>query len=438
MTAPPAGQKLGPVRLMPGVTRGHTLSYLWAAFVSIGIFTYATSLQPYLLEVNIGVPPAERGAVSGNLQFWQEVVALVMVGFFGAWSDRVGRRLVYVVGFLIAALAYAAYPFANDLGQLMIYRLIFAVGIAALGGMLATVLADYPVDADRGKLTGMSFFLNAVGALIFFTVLSRLPQIYQNAGFTEVGAGRASYLTIAAVCFVSAIIMLGLKPGRPDQVTRREPLMTLLRQGLSAGRQPRIALAYAASFAARADLVIVALFLSLWVQTAAIADGYTAAEATAKQGALFGIVQGCAMLWAPFFGWLADKINRVTLVILATLLSIAGYGWMGFTPDPAASAAAFGAAAMLGIGQASGILASQVLIGQEAPGPIRGAVIGMVGFFGAVGILLISKVGGYAFDAWRPGAPFIIMAIANAVLLLFALYVRFATVQRGEETVVAA
>ncbi len=434
----PPGQKLGPVQLMPGVTRGHTLSYLWAAFVSIGIFTYATSLTPYLLEVNIGVPPAQRGGVSGDLQFWQEIVALFMVGLFGAWSDRVGRRLVYIVGFLVAGLAYAAYPFANDIGQLTLYRLIFAVGIAALGGMLATVLADYPVDADRGKLTGISFFLNAVGALIFFGLLSRLPQVYQAAGFSEVGAGRASYLTIAGVCVVSALVMLGLKPGRPDQVTKREPLLTLLRQGLAAGRRPRIALAYAASFAARADLVIVALFLSLWVQTAAIADGYSAAEATAKQGALFGIVQGCAMLWAPFFGWLADKINRVTLVILATLLSIAGYGWMGFTPDPAASAAAFGAAAMLGIGQASGILASQVLIGQEAPGPIRGAVIGMVGFFGAVGILLISKVGGYAFDAWRPGAPFIIMAIANALLLVFAVYVRFGTVQREDEAAVTA
>jgi MFS family permease len=438
MSTPHAGHKLGPVRLMPGVTRGHTLSYLWAAFVSIGIFTYATSLQPYLLQVNIGVPPEQRGAVSGNLQFWQEVVALVMVGFFGAWSDRVGRRTVYIIGFLIAALAYAAYPFANDLGQLMIYRLIFAVGIAALGGMLATVLADYPVDADRGKLTGISFFLNAVGALLFFAVLSRLPQYYQNAGFDEVGSGRAAYLTIAAVCLVSAVVMLGLKPGRPDQVTKREPLMTLLRQGLAAGRNPRIALAYGASFAARADLVIVALFLSLWVQSAAIADGYSAADATAKQGALFGIVQGCAMLWAPFFGWLADKINRVTLVILATLLSIAGYGWMGYTPDPAASAAAFGAAAMLGIGQASGILASQVLIGQEAPGPIRGAVIGMVGFFGAVGILVISKVGGWAFDAWRPGAPFIIMAGANVVLLVFALYVRFASAPRPAEPSVAA
>ncbi len=416
--------KFGPVRLMPGVTRGHVAAYLWAAFVSIGIFTYATALQPYLLEVNIGVPSGERGVVSGDLQFWQEIVTLMFVGLFGAWSDRVGRRVVYIIGFLITGLAYAAYPFADDVGQLLIYRLIYAVGIAALGGMLATVLADYPIDADRGKLTGISFFLNAVGALLFFAVLTRLPSLYQDFGATETEAGRFAYLTIAAICVVSALIMLGLKPGRPEQVTERLPLLTLLRQGLNAGKRPRIALAYAASFAARADLVIVALFLSLWVQSAALADGATAAEATSRQGALFGIVQGSAMLWAPFFGWLADKVDRVTLVIMATVLSVAGYGWMGFTPDPAMGAAAFGAAALLGIGQASGILASQVLIAQEAPGAIRGAVIGMVGFFGALGILAISKIGGIAFDVWRPGAPFIIMAGANVVLLVYAIWVR--------------
>lgn len=432
MTHPSSAQKLGPIELMPGVTQRHVLCYLWAAFVSIGVFTYITTLQPFVLEVYVGIPAGERGAVSGNLQFWQEIVVLATVGLIGAWSDRVGRRTVYVLGFLVTGLAYAAYPFANDSGQLLIYRLIFGVGVAALGGMLATVLADYPVDKDRGKLTGISFFLNAVGALLFFVVLSRLPQIYQGAGLSEVWAGRASYLTAAAICVFSAIVMLGLKPGRPDQVSERVPLATLVRQGLGAGRKPRIALAYAASFAARADLVIVALFLALWVQNAAIADGYSAAEAAARQGALFGIVQGCAMLWAPFFGWLADKIDRVTLVIVAVVLSIAGYGWMGLIPDPT-QPAAFGAGALLGIGQASGILASQVLIAQEAPGPIRGAVIGMVGFFGAVGILAISKVGGWAFDAWMPGAPFVIMALANVALLLFALYVRYGVPRQPRE-----
>jgi MFS family permease len=432
MSNPSTAQKLGPIELMPGVTRRHVLCYLWAAFVSIGVFTYITTLQPFVLEVYVDIPPGERGSVSGNLQFWQEIVVLATVGLIGAWSDRVGRRTVYVLGFLVTGLAYAAYPFADDTGQLLIYRLIFGVGVAALGGMLATVLADYPVDKDRGKLTGISFLLNAVGALLFFVVLSGLPQILQAAGLSEVWAGRASYLTAAAICVISAIVMFGLKPGRPDQVSERLPLARLVRQGLAAGRKPRIALAYAASFAARADLVIVALFLALWVQNAAIADGYTAAEAAARQGALFGVVQGCAMLWAPFFGWLADKIDRVTLVIVAIVLSVVGYGWMGLIPDPN-EPAAFGAGALLGIGQASGILASQVLIGQEAPGPIRGAVIGMVGFFGAVGILVISKLGGWAFDAWTPGAPFVIMALANVALLFFAAYVRIAVPREPRE-----
>lgn len=417
-------EKFGPITLMPGVRRRHVVAYLWAAFVSIGVFTYLTALQPYLLEVNLGVPAERRGVVSGDLQFWQEVVTLLMVGFFGAWSDRVGRRIVYVTGFALAALAYAAYPFADDMGQLLIYRIIFAVAVASLGGMLATVLADYPVDADRGKLTGISFFLNAVGALIFLVVLVRLPQIYAGYGLSETEAGRAAYLSVAFICAISAVIMLLLKPGRPDQVGERLPFKTLLTQGFIAARQPRIALAYAAAFTARADLVIVALFLALWVQLAAQAAGASQAEAAAKLGPIFGIVQGMALIWAPFFGWLADKIDRVTLVIIATLLSVIGYGWIGFTPDPTAGGMAMAAAAMLGIGQISGILASQVLIAQEAPPAIRGAVIGFVGFFGALGILLISKVGGIAFDFWRPGAPFIIMAGANIILLVFALWVR--------------
>jgi MFS family permease len=437
MSEAPEGLRFGPVRLMPGVRPSHVVAYLWAAFVSIGIFTYATALQPYLLSVNIGLPKDVQGKVSGDLQFWQEIVVMAMVGVFGALSDRVGRRLVYITGFLVTALAYAAFPFADDTGQLLIYRIIYAVGVAALGGMLATVLADYPVDADRGKLTGISFTLNALGAVVFLVVLVNMPQWYRQAGLSELDAGRAAYLTVAAVCVASALVMSGLKPGRPEQATGRLPLVTLLRQGLAAGREPRIALAYAASFAARADLVIIALFLALWVQNAATDAGASAAEAAKMMGALFGIVQGCALLWAPFFGWLADKIDRVTLVIIAVVLSVIGYGWMGFIPDPAAGGAVYGAAALLGIGQASGILASQVLVAQEAPGAIRGAVIGMVGLFGALGILAISKIGGIAYDDWRPGAPFIIMAAANLLLLVYASWVRRQPRRSASRTAVA-
>ncbi|MCB1624355.1 MAG: hypothetical protein KDI32_07190 [Pseudomonadales bacterium] len=72
----------------------------------------------------------------------------------------------------------------------------------------------------------------------------------------------------------------------------------------------------------------------------------------------------------------------------------------------------------------SAILSSQVLIGQEAPRETIGSVLGVYGFFGAIGILFVSVAGGMLFDSWWPGSPFMIMAAANSVLLIWALAVR--------------
>ena len=103
---PEPSRYLGPIRLAPGVLRRHACAYLFAAFVSIGLFTYLATLTPYLLQVNLRVPVGEQGVVTGNLQFWQEILMLGLIGFWGAMSDRLGRRPVYLAGFSVLAVAY--------------------------------------------------------------------------------------------------------------------------------------------------------------------------------------------------------------------------------------------------------------------------------------------------------------------------------------------
>jgi len=44
---------------------------------------------------------------------------------------------------------------------------------------------------------------------------------------------------------------------------------------------------------------------------------------------------------------------------------------------------------------------------------------------GGCGILLLTKLGGYLFDVWTPGAPFFIMALLNVVALFAAITVIF-------------
>ncbi|MCS6946026.1 MAG: MFS transporter [Steroidobacteraceae bacterium] len=417
MSAP--AEKLGPIALAPGVTRRHVLCYLFAALVSIGLFTYLVALTPYVMRVHLSLPEARHGTVAGWLQFWQEIVLLSVIGLWGALSDRIGRRAVYIAGFAICAAAYVLYPLASGTSELLAYRLVFGVGIAAMAAMLATVLADYPAEDSRGKLIGLAFFLNGVGSVAFFVFMTRLPTFYAAHGADDIAAGRYAYFTVAAIALLAAVVMLGLKPGRPDQIAQRESIWRLAASGLNAARNARIALAYGSAFAARADMALISLFLSLWVMQSAVAQGSTSTAAAAQVGATIGIAQGAAVLWAPLFGWLGDRMDRTWHLALAFALGVVGYGWIAAIDNPLAGTATFALIA-LGIGQSSTILASTLLLGQEAPVTLRGSIFGVQSFIGGLGILAISAVGGRLFDAFGAHSPFLLMAIANGVVLLWA------------------
>ena len=176
--------RFGPVNLSDGVTRGNVLSYLFAALISIGMFTYLMSLTPYILKVNLGIPNEEHGRIIGKLQFLQEIVVILCIGWWAAMSDRFGRRAIYIVGWLIMGIAYAVYSFATSITELFALRIVFALAVAATTTNLSAILADYPEDTSRGKFSGMAFFLNGCGAVAFFAGLNKLPQLFEARGAT--------------------------------------------------------------------------------------------------------------------------------------------------------------------------------------------------------------------------------------------------------------
>lgn len=416
--------RLGPVHLVPGVSLGNALTFLLAAFLSIGLLTFFKTVQPYLFNVTLNVPASAQGTITGNLEVIQELVVLAFIPLFGALADRIGRRPVFALGFVLLAVGYALFPLAASIPEFTLYRCIFAVGAAAVGGMLATVLTDYPQERSREPLVALTYILNGLGVVIFAVVLAQLPRWIQAMGADEVWAVRCTLFTIAALCIVAAVAMRGLEPGAAAmRAEHAEPLVTLMRRGVTAARNPRIALAYATAFAGRGDIAVVGTYLNLWAVQAAVLGGADQAGATASAGILLAIVQMSALLWAGLFAWMASKLHRVTSVAFAMALAVAGYLLFGLAADPTAPEA-IPAAVLLGIGQMSAILASQVLIGQEAPRETSGSVLGVYGFCGAAGILFVSFVGGRLFDWWRPGAPFLLMAATNLILLIWAIGVR--------------
>lgn len=418
------GYRLGPLEFARGMTRRNAWTYLYVCLAIMPVISFLSFSQPYVLTEIIGIPPDRHGQVTGLLITMHELVVLALVSYAGGLSDRVGRRPLYAIGTLVAGAGFAAYALADGVADLYVGRFIYAVGLAFVGVMIAVTAADYPAETSRGKLAGVSGVLNGLGIGLATALFATLPAIFQAQGFDSAAAGRAMLFVMAGLAALTAGLMqFGLKGGTPSVAPVRMSLPRVLQVGLRQGRDnPRILVCYAGSFISRADLTLVATFVSLWLQRVGRDEGLDGPEALARAGLMFALIQGSALLWAPVAGALIDRYHRLACVVAALLLGAVGYTLLGLQDQPFSPVGYLGCV-LVGIGQMSVILAVTGLLGQETPADVRGSVIGLAGFCGSLGILLTSLAGGYLFDYWRISGPIILVGVANLAAFVLALVV---------------
>ncbi len=420
----PSGKKLGPLWFTPGISYFNASTLLYGSFSTLAALTFMNFVQPYILTEILHIPKGQQGSVVGNLAAVQEVVVILVMGWVGAMSDNVGRRIIFVVGFLIIGFGYLIYPLADSVTQLVIFRVIFAVGAATVPVMLSACLVDYIQEISRGKWIGTASIFNGLGVLTMALVLSQSPKWFVEWGADAASAGRYAFWLAAALCFVSAVILhFGLKGKSGDIKRERFNVALQLRNGMAAARNPRIALSFSAAFIGRGDLVVIGTFFSLWIVQTGDDMGLSTGQSLGKAGILFGLIQLSALSWAFFMGVIADRINRVSALAFALIIASIGYLLMGGVDDP------FGQSIIpvcifLGIGETSVVITGGALLGQEAPVKIRGAVVGVFALTGAVGILFATAVGGQVFDLISRTAPFTMMGLLNGILALVAIFVR--------------
>ncbi len=429
--------RVGPLWFTPGVTGVNLATMLFAAFGTMATVSFMSFMQPYVFNELLHIPEDEQGRLTGNLHAFQEVVFITIAGLVGAISDKLGRPPVYAAGFLVTGLGYALYPLAGAEYQLYIVRGIFAVGVAGIAIMLSACTVDYIQERSRGRWLGTTSLCNGLGILAMSFLLSQLPRFYQDNGATNLDAGRFSFWTVAAIAvFIAFIMYVGLFRGGNKEASK-DHIFRQFFQGLRLGiRNPRLSIAYGGAFIGRGDFAVIGTFFSLWMVQEGLEQGKTTAEALAIAGPLFGLIQGCAVLWAPVMGFICDRVHRLLGVTIGLALAGGGYISMSMIDDPY-STALYPAAVLLGMGETGVIVSVGVLLGQEARGEYRGAIVGVFGQLGGLGILVTSLGGGYLFDGVGRTAPFFMMGLLNFVLLAAALLVYFSN-HRDNPDLVAA
>jgi MFS family permease len=418
--------KLGPLWLMPGIGRISAVSFFAVAMINNVIFSLVHYMQPYVFEVQLLIPKAQQGVLVGNLTVMQEIIVIGMTGVAGAMADKFGRRPVFCGGTLLIGLAYALYPMAESPAMLYVARAIFGVGIACASTVLLVFTGDYSQEVSRGKWLGGMNFMQSIGAITSSLLLTQIPTLLQARGVDPVSAGATVfYLAVLIAIIGTAIAGFGLKPApiRRESI-KRKSLSSLLTEGFREARKnPRTALAYAASMAARGDMVVVGAFTFLWLVRYTSDLGLDVHEGYARGRMIVPLITLTVLLSAPIMGYILDRLDRVTGIMIAFTLSAIGYSFMGMIEDPLANTV-FAAAILLGLGEGACIMASIALIGQNAPAKTRGSVIGTFTACGATGMLIASGVGGFLFDRWMYTGPFLFMGMINAGVLLFAFYVK--------------
>ncbi|MDP6436712.1 MAG: MFS transporter [Gammaproteobacteria bacterium] len=419
---------IGPIWLSPGIAPRNVFTLFVSAAMAIGFINLLNLIQPLLLQEQLGMTTGE-GDFTANVYIALEITSLIVVIPLANLSDITGRRPIFTSGFLIICLGLIIIPTATTGFELMLYRIFTSVGVACCTTMMASLAADYPQNASRGKFIGINGIFAALGVIIVGSGLTQLPKLFASMGYT-VTESTSFTLWIGGVLAIvtAAVTFTGIKKGRVAGDQEKLPYLENMRIGFSEIRgNPRLILGCGATALSRGDLTVLATFFALWVQKVGADQGIEAVSASATAGRLFGLMQMAMLLFMPVIAIIVDRLDRVTALSISISLAAVGYFALGFAPNPFESDLIYIVAVLAGIGEAVILVSVPSLIGQEAPARFRGSIIGVAASFGAVGIILTNKASGYLFDNWSYQGPFIFMALLNSSALLWTVSVRLKT-----------
>ena len=128
----------------------------------------------------------------------------------GSLSDRVGRRRVIVLGWLVYAVVYAGFAVSTTYGTLTVWFLIYGLYFGLTEGVERALIADLVPSATRGTAFGAYNAVVGIGALLASLLFGVLWETFGTA---------AAFGTGASLALLASILLYVMAPG--DSSPRR-------------------------------------------------------------------------------------------------------------------------------------------------------------------------------------------------------------------------
>lgn len=147
--------------------------------------------------------------VTGFVMSLDNILALILLPFFGALSDRtstpIGKRTPFIlVGTIVAALGLILIPYATNKENFVLFNVALAIVLLATAFYRSPAIAlmpDLTPKSLRSKANAIINLVGTLGAILSLVFIKLLVPKVDNPDYTNV------FLAVAAVMIISLIIL---------------------------------------------------------------------------------------------------------------------------------------------------------------------------------------------------------------------------------------
>jgi MFS family permease len=421
------------------------------------LMTVPAIVQPAFLSDVIKINQDFAGSINALLQNMSQIATLFFVAYIGVLSDKVGRKILAFIGFIVLAVFYYLLTLSNGIagflhipaglssticalasfapskaaeftefgpGLLITYvmRLLIGIGLILCYPQFITMVGDYTYQKDRGKGMAMNGIMMGVASLVVFIVLTPIQK--------NVGVVITLYL-IAVISLLSAVSTWGfLKDRMPETATKKtglKEIFPVVKKSIA------IKATYICALITRADIVVLATFIGTWGVKHGNEIGMAAKDATFKAMIPMMVMGVVSLLCFPVAGILLDKWGRVQTIILALISGAVGMLVFAIAPNPFSPLLYLGVI-FISFGMAGAIAGANTLASDVAPKGMLGSVMGGLNTMQPIGVLFFLAVGGYLFDNLGPGWAFGLKGVASLILTVWVFMIKGDIIEELNET----
>ncbi len=439
--------KFAGIEVPPELTKSNFFFLFFNTFLIGLLMAVFGILQPAFLKDVIKINQDFAGSINGLLMNLNELATFALVAMVGVLSDRVGRKILAILGFVVLAISFYLLGQANGIASFLqipaglssqicaflsfvpsrsaeftqyapgllttyVIRLFLGVGLILCYPQFITMVADYTYEKDRGKGMAMNGVMMGISSIIIFALFVPI--------MAKTGVLFLIYIIIAVALGGALSTGVFLKERLPETKQEKVGLMKIIpvvRKSIA------LKASYWCCMITRADIIVLATFVITWGVKYGKELGLSTGEATFK-ASMPMMVMGFATLVAfPILGIMLDKKGRVPVIILALISGGIAMFLLAVSPNPF-SPLVYIAMIFAAVGMAGSIAGANTLASDASPKGMVGSILGGLNTMQPIGVLFFVGLGGYLFDRFSPGWAFALKGIASLILCMWIFMIK--------------